>query len=194
MALRELVLALERDAQDRIATVRAEAAAAAQQHVAEARAALAVRRSTDLATHSAELGASTAEALDAVRREAGTRTLTARKESLDGILARARALIVATVPEPEMRAGIARDAEAALQYAGPTDAVVRCHPDWAPLLRMVLARRPGVKVEASNEVGAGLVVRSADGAVEIDATLDNRLSRLWPAIAIELMREVEPRS
>jgi vacuolar-type H+-ATPase subunit E/Vma4 len=194
MALRELVLALERDAQDRITAVRAEATADAQQLKAEAQAALAARRSTDLATRSAELEASTAAALDAARREAGGRTLTARKEALDGILARAGALLAATAPAPGMRAGVARDLEAALQYAGPAGATIRCHPAWAPLLRAALAGRSGVRLESSPEVDAGLIIQCSDGSIEIDATLGNRLSRLWPVIAIELMREAEGQS
>jgi vacuolar-type H+-ATPase subunit E/Vma4 len=36
-----------------------------------------------------------------------------------------------------------------------------------------------------------MVVHSADGRIEVDATLDGRLARLWPELAIELLREME---
>jgi vacuolar-type H+-ATPase subunit E/Vma4 len=181
MALRELVLALERDALARIVAVRDEATADAERLRARARAELARRRAVELA----------AGAIDAARREAALRSLTARAETLDAILARARALLAATVPDPGMRAGIRRDLDAALEYLGGTAAVVSCPPAWMPLLKAAFAGRKGVRLEEGEGVGAGLVARAADGQAEIDATLDSRLTRLWPGLAVELMREEE---
>ena len=191
MALRELVLALERDALARITAVRDEATADAARLQADARARLALRRTTDLATRQAELSAAASGTLDAARRDASARALTARAEALQGILTRARALLVATVPQAAMQAGIRRDLEAALAYAGGNDAVVHCPKAWTPLLKPALAGRSGVKLEAGEEVAAGVIVRAADGSMEIDATLENRLARLWPGIAIELLRGME---
>ncbi len=192
MALRELVLALERDALARITAVRDQAVAEAKQLQAEARARLAHRRATDLATRGAELSAAAAGALDAARREASARSLNARAEALEAILARARALLLATVPEAAMQAGIRRDLDAALAYVGAGDAVVRCSPGWAKMLKAAVTGRSGVRVEAGEGVGAGVIIRAPDGSIEIDATLENRLARLWPGIAIELLRDVEP--
>jgi vacuolar-type H+-ATPase subunit E/Vma4 len=191
MALRELVLALERDALARIAAVRAEATVAADQMRAAASTLLSRRRSMDLSARAAELQADAAEAIDVARREAASRSLTARTEALETILARARVLLGMTIPEATMRAGIQRDVAAALEYLGPTEAVVRCHPAWVPILRPALAGLAGVRLEVSENVGAGMIVLSTDGRLEIDATMDSRLTRLWPGLAIELMREVE---
>jgi vacuolar-type H+-ATPase subunit E/Vma4 len=191
MALRELVLALERDALARIVAVRDEATADAERLRARARAELARRRAVELATRAEEMTAAAAGAIDAARREAALRSLTARAETLDASLARARALLAATVPDPGMRAGIRRDLDAALEYLGGTAAVVSCPPAWMPLLKAAFAGRKGVRLEEGEGVGAGLVARAADGQAEIDATLDSRLTRLWPGLAVELMREEE---
>jgi vacuolar-type H+-ATPase subunit E/Vma4 len=191
MALRELVLALERDAEARLAAVRAEARAAASQLRAEASTQLARRRSMDLATRAAELDTVAREAIDAARRGAASRSLAARAEALDAILASARARLATVVPDATLQRGIQRDAAAALEYLGETAAVVRCPPAWGPALRQSLAGRPGVRLEESDEVGAGMIVLASDRHIEIDATLDARLTRLWPALAIELLRAVE---
>ena len=158
---------------------------------AEASTRLARRRSMDLATRTAELEAVAAGAIDSARREAARRSLTARTEALDAILARARALLATTVPDAKLQAGIQRDVVAAMEYLGPTAAVVRCHPAWVPALGPVLARRSDVRLEESEKVGVGMIVLANDGHVEIDATVDSRLTRLWPGLAIELLREME---
>jgi vacuolar-type H+-ATPase subunit E/Vma4 len=191
MALRELVLALERDALAGIAAARDEASAEAERLRAESRVALARRRAVDLATREAELKAAAAGAIDAARREAAQRSLAARAKALDAILARARALLAATVPDAGMKAGIQRDLEAALAYLGGAEAVVRCPARWAPAVEAALAGRPGVRLEQSEQFTAGLVAWTADGRAEIDATLDTRLTRLWPTLAVELMRDAE---
>jgi vacuolar-type H+-ATPase subunit E/Vma4 len=72
--------------------------------------------------------------------------------------------------------------------------VVRCPPGWTKVLKATLANRPAVRVEAVEGLGAGVVICAADGSVEIDATLENRLGRLWPGIAIELLRDGAPPS
>ena len=190
MALRELVLALEREALARITAVRAEATVAADQMRAEASTQLARRRSLDLATRTAELQIVAAGAIDVARREAAHRSLTARTEALDAILARARALLATTVPHAIMGAGLQRDLEAALEYLGTSEAVVRCHPAWMPTLRAVLAGHAGVRLEESETIGPGMIVLAGDGRVEIDATMDSRLTRLWPGLAIGLLREI----
>lgn len=191
MALRELVLALERDALARITAVRDDATAEAGRVRAEARARLALRRATELATRGAELKAAAAGTLDVSRREGALRALTARADALEAILVRARKLLAATVPGRDVEAGIRRDLDAALAYTGASGVVVRCPSSWVPALQSALAGRAGVRVEEGEGVGAGVVVRAADGSVEIDATLENRLARLWPGIAIELLRDAE---
>lgn len=193
MALRELVLALEGEAEARLTAVRAEATLAADQLKAAATARLAHRRSADLAARAAEFDNAAAGAIDVVRRETAHRSLTARTEVLDAILARARALLAATAPAPTMSAGIRRDLDAALAYLGQTAAIVRGHPAWAPTLRGILGEPSAIRFEESEAIGPGLFVSTAEGRVVIDATLDNRLSRLWPELAIELLREIESR-
>jgi vacuolar-type H+-ATPase subunit E/Vma4 len=191
MALAELMLALEREADARLAAVRSEAAAQAEQLRVEARARLASRRSADLVGREAELRAITAGRLDAARREGTLRTLTARVGALEAIRTRARALLAATMPEAGMQRGLERDFAAALECLGTSEAIVGCRAAWTPALKAAGAGRSGVRFEERDALGPGMVVRSANGRIDVDATLDGRLARLWPELAIELLREME---
>jgi vacuolar-type H+-ATPase subunit E/Vma4 len=191
MALAELVLALEREAEARITAVRAEAAAQVEQLQAEAQARLARRRSADLVDREAELQAVATGRLDTVRREGTLRSLTARASALEAIRTRARSLLAATAPEAGMQRGLERDFAAALECLGTPEAVVGCRAAWTPALNAARAGRSGVRLEEREALGPGMVVHSADGRIEVDATLDGRLARLWPELAIELLREME---
>jgi vacuolar-type H+-ATPase subunit E/Vma4 len=191
MALAELVLALEREAEARIAAVRAEAAAQAEELRAEARARLARRRSADLVDREAELRAVATARLDAVRREGTLRSLTARAGALEAIRTRARTLLAATPPGAGMQRGLERDFAAARECLGTSEAVVGCRAAWAPWLKAAPAGRSGVRFEEREALGPGLVIGSADGRIEVDATLDGRLTRLWPELEIELRREMD---
>jgi vacuolar-type H+-ATPase subunit E/Vma4 len=194
MALADLLRALEQDAEARIAELRAEATASAGRLRAEAGARLERRRTAELATREAGLQSETARAIEATRQEAARRVLTARAQALERIQGRARELLLRTEPDAGLRAGIAREVNAALEYFGDTAAVVRCAPAWGSALEPIVARRPGIRLEATNGVGPGAAIRAADGSLEIDATLETRLDRLWPRLAIELVRQLEPPS
>lgn len=191
MALKELLGALEQDAEARITAVRAAAKATADQLRADAGARLERRRTVDLAVREAESRAAAAEVIESVRREATRRGLLARAEALDRILTRARDLLATLEPDATLLAGIRREIDAAFEYVGSSAGVVRCSPAWVSTLKKALAGRSGVRLEANNAIGAGMVVLAADGRVEIHATLHHRLDQLWPELAIELVRQLE---
>jgi vacuolar-type H+-ATPase subunit E/Vma4 len=190
VALADLVLALEREATTRMAQVRAEATAQAEQLRAEGRDRLARRRSADLVGREVELRGAAMAKLDAARRDASLRALTARATALSAILAKARAALAETAPAPAMQRAVLRDCEAALECLGGADAVVACRPGWRAWLETGIAPRTGVRLETRAALGPGLVVQSADGLIDVDATLDSRLTRLWPVIEIELLRQL----
>ena len=191
MALADLLRALEQDAEARIAEVRAEAGASATRLRVEGRERLERRRSAELATRETELQSEAARVLETARQEAGRRVLTARAQALERIQRRARDLLLQTEPDRRLLDGIALEVTAALEYFGDSGAVVRCASVWGPALKPIVARRSNIRLEATNGVGPGAAIRAADGSLEIDATLETRLDRLWPRLAIDLVRELE---
>ncbi len=48
----------------------------------------------------------------------------------------------------------------------------------------------GATVESAPDVGTGFVLASGDGRLEVDATLDTRLSHVWPRLAAAALAEV----
>jgi len=191
MALADLLRALEHDAEVRIAEVRTEAAASSARLRVEGRERLELRRSAELATHETALQSEAARVLETTRQDAGRRVLTARARALERIQSRARDLLLGTEPDRRLLDGIALEVGAALEYFGDSGAVVRCAPAWGPALKPIVARRSNVRLEATNGVGPGAAIRAADGSLEIDATIETRLDRLWPRLAIDLVRKME---
>jgi vacuolar-type H+-ATPase subunit E/Vma4 len=191
MALRELLRALEKDAEIRVAAVGAEARAAADRLSADASARLEQRRAADLAAREVELRAAASEEIEAARREATRRALLARAEALHRVFTHARAMLTRLEPDLTLQAGVGREIDAAQAYLGTTAGVVRCSHGWAATLKTALAGRSGLRLEPTKGIGAGMVVRAADGTVEVDATLERRLEQLWPRLAIELVRALE---
>jgi vacuolar-type H+-ATPase subunit E/Vma4 len=191
MALADLLRALEHDAEARIAEVRTEAVASSARLRGEGRERLEHRRSAELATRETALQSEAARILETTRQDAGRRVLTARARALERIQSRARDLLLRTEPDRRLLDGVALEVGTALEYFGDSSAVVRCAPAWGAALTPIVARRSNVKLEATNGVGPGAAIRAADGTLEIDATLETRLDRLWPRLAIDLVRELE---
>jgi vacuolar-type H+-ATPase subunit E/Vma4 len=190
MGLRELVLALEREAQAQAAAIVADATADATRRRADAAALLDRQRARDLETLRAELSLAATAAIDGARRNATHQGLAARSALLDTLRAQARERIAALPPDPAMTPGVTGDVEAALAYLGPVSAVVRCPPAWGEFLQPVFAGRP-IRFEPDVTVGAGMLLHDREGRLEVDATLVGRLDRLWPAVAIELAAILE---
>lgn len=191
MAIRELLRALEKDAEAKVTALRTAARAAADQLIVEATARLDRRRAEDLAAREAELRATASGAIETARQEATSRALVARGEVLDRVFTRARTLLTTLEPEMAFQATVRYEIDAALLYLGASAAVVCCSPAWSPLLTRALRGRAGIRLEVSNDLGAGMIVRALDGRVEIDATLARRLDQLWPRLAIDLVRGLE---
>ena len=77
----------------------------------------------------------------------------------------------------------AADLADALEYVDGSG-TVRSRPELVDWLRRKLPANARVSVEPDPSVGLGAVVRAADGSVEIDATVERRLARLRPRLAV----------
>ena len=190
MALSDLLRRLEEEADARIAALQASARAEAAGVAAEAAARLSERHATAMASREAALRAAAARASISARRDAAARVLAARDETLQRILRRMEQLLGARRGSDAVLARAGADLDAALGYLdGPIS--VRCRPELVTWARSRLAAGAREGVQADPEVGTGAVLRAADGSVEIDATVEQRLARLTPELTVAAARMLD---
>jgi len=168
MALADLLQTLEREAMgrgdDRLADVRAEAERLTAVHAAE----LATRRQQTLAAREEVLRAEGERSFATAARGAEGTRLLAHHELLARVHDRARRNLVQHAGTIEGRAAVAVLVARALTYLGDASATARVTP-----------RPTGSRVVAS------------DDSVEVDATLEGVLDRLWPGLAMDIVRRAE---
>jgi vacuolar-type H+-ATPase subunit E/Vma4 len=191
MSLDRLVQTLEQEADGRVAATLAQARADAERLLAGRSEEIARRRTTVLETREAELRAGSERALEQARREATRGFLEARAETLSRIRARVEALLADGVAGPTVMPALSRDLEQALDYLGGAAAVVEAPQPLAAALERALAGRGRIVTQPATAGRVGLVVRSADGSLTVDATPAARLARAWPRLAIELAARLE---
>jgi vacuolar-type H+-ATPase subunit E/Vma4 len=190
MALTELLRTLEDEARHRIDAIRAAARAEADRLRREGDAEQADRRAAALSAHEGELRAAAARAVEAARREAAGRVLEARMEALARVRAGAGSRLAARAADPALLPLLRGDLLDGLGYLGEAPAVVEADPALIEGIRAALNGRPAVTI-APGAGGGGLLIRSADGTVTVDASFATRLESLWAALAIELSRRME---
>lgn len=78
-----------------------------------------------------------------------------------------------------------------LGYLGQVPATLRCHPSLIDQLRGLTAGKEWLTLVGDPSVSAGFTAASGDGVVTIGCTLDDRLKRLWPALAVDVLRRFE---
>ncbi|MBX6363835.1 MAG: hypothetical protein IRZ00_08205 [Gemmatimonadetes bacterium] len=192
MALEHLLAAIEREGEAAVARELDAARGEAEHILADARARVEARRAERLAARERELRASLEAELAAERRRAAGDLLRARWRLVERIVEAARAELPAAVESAAFAEALPAQLEDALAYLGDDGGIVRCSPALAPLVSTWLAGRPGISVEPCAEL-LGIRV-DGNGAVEVDDTLDARLRRLGPRLAMDLLRlaEAEP--
>lgn len=187
MPLEELLAAITAEGEAQVERLDAESEAEAARLVGGARERVARARAE--AQHAAELRLSQEReaALTAARRESAAELLRIRRQLLDAVFRRATELLPDAVSDERYIGALPAEVLDAVAYLPETAgdaAVLRCSPVLAP----VLAATPRITIAPDAAVGTGFVVRSGDGTVEVDGTLEARLARLRPALAIEILR------
>ena len=69
---------------------------------------------------------------------------------------------------------------------------VRCNPTLAATLRHVIRTNGRWPIRSDSHIAAGFRLTTADGTLEIDATLETRLERLRPRLALEALAALSP--
>lgn len=168
MALADLLQTLEREATGRadarLADARAEAERLTAAHAAE----LAARREQALAAREQVLRADGERSVVTATRDAERTRLLAHHELLARVHDRARHNLSQHAGTTQGRAAVAVLVARALTYLGDAAATARVTP-----------HPTGSRVAAS------------DDSVEVDATLEGVLERLWPGLAMDIVRRAE---
>ncbi len=190
MALAELLRNLEEEADARVRAILAEARTGAERLGLERAADLARRCAAARDAREAELRATAARELEIARRLAARRLLEARAGVLERIRRRAEALLVARAVDPTGVPRLARDLALALEYLGPAPAIVEAPAALVEALRSTISDTSRVTFEPSDD-RRGLVIRTPDGTLSVDASMEQRLARGWPRLAIALAGRLE---
>jgi vacuolar-type H+-ATPase subunit E/Vma4 len=195
MGLEHLLEALERDANAQIEQLLAQARAEAEGLTTAMAAALAQRQGAAADARERTRLIEVEQAVTRARRAARRSVLEARERLLERVFTVARGELPAAAAGPAYRSGIPAALAGALAAIGGEEAVIRCPQTLAQdLERSRPSATPPVPVVVDPAAGSGFRVASADGAIEVDDTLESRLDRLRPALArLVLARlEIEP--
>jgi vacuolar-type H+-ATPase subunit E/Vma4 len=175
MGLDVLLASLRRDARAEREEVLAAARTAAETLSADSGRRLDEQRDAVIARERARLSADAERRLGAARRAARDDVLRARQELLDRVFAAARGLLPDAGLTDAYRAALPARLARALTFAGGGPVEVLCPAALVPSVRELVASREEVRVRVMPDILAGLRVRSADGRVEVEDTLEARL-------------------
>jgi vacuolar-type H+-ATPase subunit E/Vma4 len=189
MALDDLLAAVEREAERKIAARLAGAWTDAARVAAGSAEHLTRRRAEAAAARRAELRAAATREVEASRRAARRTVLEARERLLDRVFRAALQRLPTAVEGQAYAAALADEVAEVLSYFGDELVVLRCPPALEPRVREIASGRSGVTVAADPGLATGLAAESGDGELMVESTLEGRLGRLRPALAIEVLRQ-----
>jgi vacuolar-type H+-ATPase subunit E/Vma4 len=190
VALAELLQTLETEASVRIEEVRSRARAEAERVRRESEADLSRREQAMVEASEIELRTAAAGEVALARHEATRRVLVAREATLARIRDRVRERLVTRAADTALLPLLHRDLEHGLGFAGE-HAVVQAAEALLDGLKSAINGRRGLTFEPAVPARAGLMLRSADGRLTVDATLESRLLQAWPRLAVTLIRRLE---
>jgi V/A-type H+-transporting ATPase subunit E len=182
-----LLASLERGADAEIERLRSDARARAAALTAEAADRLERRREATLGQREEEGRAALERALAGARHEARGRVLQARDALLERLFGELRAALPVIIGTAAYRAALPATFARTLAFAGDQAVIVHCAPALAALLRPLVKSHGGFTIHPDPELGAGFCIATTDGVLEVDGTLEGRVERLRPRLAIEAL-------
>jgi vacuolar-type H+-ATPase subunit E/Vma4 len=130
-------------------------------------------------------------ALATARHDARREELLARERMIERVLAAARARFPAALREPGFRSGLPAQVRQGLECLAGRPATFRCHPDLTLDIEPLVSDQPGIQLTPDPATGSGFSLLSADGALEINATLEDLLHRLDRRVRQEVLSRLE---
>jgi vacuolar-type H+-ATPase subunit E/Vma4 len=131
-------------------------------------------------------------ALAGARHAARGRALAAREALLGRFFDQLRAALPAVAATAAYRAALAGDVARTLAFAGDRKVIVRCAPALTAALRRLIKTNGRLSIKPDPQIAAGFRVETADGGLEVDATLEGRALRLRPRLALEALEALGP--
>lgn len=187
MAIEELLAALERDAAADREAILAEARAEVERIRTRTSERHARHWESFLEPREREWRRAAAVAVAQARRGVRGDVLAAQQRFLDRVFAEARARLSDAMLGEEYRRVLSVHVEETLAYLCDEPCLVRCPPPLEAPVRSIVASRKNVSVVVDPESPPGIVVESRDGAIAVNNTLEGRLERLAPILALELV-------
>jgi len=182
-----LLASLEREADAEIERLRSDARARAAALTAQAADRLRRRREATLGQREQEGRAALGRALAGARHEARGRVLQARDALLERLFGELRAALPAIIGTAAYRAALPAAFTRTLAFAGDQAVIVHCAPALAALLRPLVKSHGGLTIHPDPELTAGFRITTTDGVLEVDGTLEGRVERLRPRLALEAL-------
>lgn len=187
-----LLATLEREAEAEIARVMDEARARAAALGAASDERIAVERGALLGVREAKARAELERALAAARSAARARVLAARTALLARVFAKLNEELPRVAKSAQYRARLGAQLEQLMPFAGGRPVTVRCSPDLAAALRAIVKTNGRCPIQPDSQIAAGFRLTTGDGVLEIDATLEGRIERLRPELALEALGALAP--
>lgn len=188
-----ILQAIAEEAEREVEAVLADARQRAAALVADATRAAHDRVMTAIAAAEPELRAEAARAVNAARVELLHRRAQVSAERLDAVFADAgrRLAALADGASPRWRAAVGRLALEAVAATGPGSELVVRAQDAAAVRAALADGGADARVRGARDAPAGVAARSADGRVEVNATLRTRLARARPLLAERVVAILE---
>lgn len=187
MALDQLLATLTREAEAEaeaiVAAAHAEAGALRERNAAE----LTQRRQQHERELEAERRTAIESALVTARRAARREELQARERMLARVLDLAAQRFPEAIGNPDYRSALPGLLAKALECLAGRPGTIRCHPGLVEELSQLLQARSGVRLTADTACGTGFRLTSDDGALAIDATLEDRVERIDRRLRQEIL-------
>lgn len=190
MALDDLIARLERDAEARLATLRADTDAELARLDAEAAAISSDHRAMTLEARRRSRRARLERGLVEARRDARAAVLERQHTLIGRVLERARQLEAA--PSASWVEALPGLLDAALRYLHGHQVTVRCRSELAAIARSRLESGNAALVVEDAAMEPGCVVASADGSITIDLTLTALLRSHERAVVEAVLAGVSP--
>lgn len=182
-----LLATLERAADAEINRVMDEARAQAADLTRAAEQRMAERRAATLGKRETEARAQHERALAAARLTARAQVLEARAALLDRVFRELRAVLPAVARSAAYRRNLAAQWQRLRAFVGDRPATVRSMPALATTLRRLIHTNGRVRIQSDARIAAGFCVTTTDGELDVDGSLESRLERLRPQLALEAL-------
>lgn len=194
MALDHLITVLRREAEAEAAAILTAAAAETDTIRSRIDADLAERRANVMAVRQRDRAAAVELALVSARQAARREILEARRRVLGRVLEALRSRLPRAIATAEYLAAFPEQLSEALHCLGARGGTLRLQPALVDRAGPLVADHSRVSLFADPTIGAGFLLQSEDGAVEINGTLEDRLDRLTSRVALYVMADLEGRA